>query len=107
MQAGTLRHRVAIKKRDSGVDRLGQRDGEWRTVRTVWASVNPQAGQESERGRALLAQGNMQVVMRYNADVDEQCRLEFKGRTFNIGSVDNLDERNIQLTLTCSEAKDG
>jgi SPP1 family predicted phage head-tail adaptor len=105
MQAGKLRHRVTIQRKASGVDTLGQSSGGWVCVNTCWASVRTLTGNELEKAKILVPAASTEIIMRYNPDTNEQCRAVFKERIFNIGNVNNIDQRNIQLTLICSEAK--
>ena len=105
MQAGKLRHRVTLQRKAAGVDSLGQPSTDWQNLRTYWASVRTLTGSELEKAKALVPQATTEIVMRYNPDASELCRAIFNDRIFNIGNVNNIDQRNIQLTLTCSEAK--
>lgn len=107
MKAGSLRHRVDIETVS------GNRDARGNTVRTfaveypsVPASIRALSGQEVEHARQLFANATHEIIVRYHAGVTTANRIKFGERYFEIGFVDNMEERGIMLRLTCTEARD-
>lgn len=70
----------------------------------VHCAVKPIAGQErwtAEKTQALVTH---QVRMRYLDGITSGMRLKFGARYLTVNSVLNVDERNIELVLDCTEA---
>jgi len=104
MKSGQLRQRVVIQY-DSG-DSLGSRGQKvvnWQTFATVWARVEPLSGLEQPQGHQMDLSINHRVTIRYLAGVTPRMRVLFGARKFNIVSVLNSDERNVSMSLLCTE----
>ncbi len=59
----------------------------------------------AEQARVLVPQANTRITMRWTPNIDERCIIQFGTRTFAVGSVNNVEQRNLKLVLTCSEPK--
>jgi len=103
VRAGKLRHRVTIRESTETRGDTGQITLTWSDLRTVWASVEPLRAQELLVAQQTEAQVTHRVRMRYWSDVTPQKQLVHDGRTFQIASVLNKDERNNELELICVE----
>ncbi len=109
MQAGKLRHRVTIKKHGgvppalSYPDSHGQKHVNWTNHATVWASVEPLSGRELLRAQEVESAVTHRVRMRYTSGVTPDMRIALSTRRFNILSIRNRDERNVELELMCVE----
>lgn len=71
----------------------------------VDASIQAAAARDLERVTAgtVLGTATHLVRCRYRPDISLMTRLTFEGRTFEVQSVSNVDERDIALVLICSE----
>lgn len=106
MQAGRLRHRVVVQSMGEPIVEPGGGFTETPiTVATVWASIEPATSRSVERrvGAQVEATITHLVTMRYLAGVTTKMRLLFGLRVFQIRGLQNLDERNVMLTLACEE----
>ena len=102
MRAGRLRHRVTRQAR-TVLRTRGVVTETWAADEVVWASVEPLAGRELERARAVVANATHKITMRYLSTITVRDLLTFDGRTFHIEAIQDVDERNIELVLTCVE----
>jgi len=106
IEAGTLTKRVNILERSSGVDQKGNVDNTDAAIATVWASVSPIAGEESQRAGSTTATVTHEIRMRYRSDLPEltpKYRLALGSRTFTIVSARNPAEADVELVLQCTE----
>lgn len=108
MQAGKLRHQITIKQppaNTSGVYGLSpQAVSTFTPFATVFASIEPLSAREMEFARNFAATASHKVTIRYLAGVLPTFIIQFGTRLFSIsGPALNFEERNIYLTLYCTE----
>lgn len=82
---------------------LGRADNDALMQYAVWAGVTPLSGREYEESQKLRAETTYNIKMRYSADIKSNFKILYKNRIFEIISVLNLDSRNRELKLVCSE----
>ena len=110
VSAGKLRHKITVQqKTQTSTGDRGQPVYGWTTLATPYASLDSLGaiGKKAEIARQLVATATHEITLRYLAGLDERCRVQWNGRTFNIGYIWNHEERNIWLTLLCTEQKTG
>lgn len=81
------------------------------TNRTVWTSaalpwrvsVRQLNGREQSESQQMKATSTHEVKGRYYPGLTPQHRLLLGSRTFNIVSVNNVDEANVNHALRCRE----
>jgi SPP1 family predicted phage head-tail adaptor len=108
MDIGALRHRVIIENPGTAVADL---DGGYTEVQTaavpspIWASIVPATARDLERVVASAVQSTAThvVTVRYHPAITTKTRLRFGSRVFAVTGVQNQDERNLELKLTCEE----
>lgn len=84
--------------------RSGQVTKTWDAVGTYWAFVQPLSGVETEHADRLRAKTTHLVTMPYVGSITAtNNRLIFAGRTLNIETALNYDQRNREYLLTCIE----
>jgi SPP1 family predicted phage head-tail adaptor len=103
MRAAALRHRVALQSVGTSYDDYGDLSDSWSTDASVWASIHPVSGQETDIAGELSGVVTHKIKIRYRAGITPQGRITFDSRTFQIESVRNWQERNIYLELLCKE----
>lgn len=102
--AGQLRHRLEIQVRTSALSsNRGVESGVFETVGTVWGSIETISGAELEEARKTVAQATHAIVIRFYSGFTPRHRIKFGSRIFNIGHVDDLDNRGRFHVLTCRE----
>lgn len=103
MGAGSRSKLVSIKRRTSAQDSVGQTIETWTETASVWASVEPITGREYFNASGERAEVTHKVGILYGPTVVPRDRIEFDSRVFDIKSVMNIQERNRELVLMCSE----
>lgn len=106
MEIGQLRHRVTFQSASLTQNDYGEPVPTYSEVDTVWARIEPIAG--SEKYAAMHHQGETdhRVLVRYNsalAALAVDDRVKFGSRYFDIKSIKNTEERDIQLEIFCKE----
>lgn len=93
-----LRERIAFEQRADVSDDYGNVKGEWLERFTLWARVMPLKGGESVVAERM--QGSQPVVIRVRHSIQSarvdggwRARDTRTGRTYNITSAANMDER--------------
>lgn len=109
MNPGELRHRVTIQrsKKTVGQNRVIQK--EYQDVKTVRAKVNNLHGKEYWTAKEYEAENTVEFTMRYSSvknipesdkpdararEISTKDRLVFRGKIYNITSIDNILYRN-------------
>lgn len=107
MQAGKLDRRITIQRRTATLDGFGTEDqNTWTDVLPCWSRVAMQGGREFERARLILANIDKLFVARYCSElsaVTEKDRIRFGANVYDIGLVENVGERNIELRFLCTQ----
>lgn len=103
MQAGKLRHRVAIQSFTEAADASGQVINSFSTIANVWARVTPKSGSEFTNEGVSKIQTVYEVEIRYTGDLNTTYRLLHNTKTLNITSVLDIDDRNRKMILLCIE----
>ena len=103
MEAGKLRHRVTIKQKSTTRDAAGGEVVAWTTFATVWGSVEPMRGQEYLEANRVGAQVDTRIRIRYASGVLPSMQAVYGSHTYDILSVINVEERNIEMQLMCKE----
>lgn len=103
--AGELRHRIEIQRPSKDRNSRGQHDGTWELVDFAWARIKTLSGTEQERARQQVGTATHEVKLRTprNFDLNKKHRLVFRGRIFNVGFVDDVDELNSVSVCLVSE----
>lgn len=112
VNAGDLRHRVAIQERVEEQDEdSGAIFWTWETVndeRGDWSSLAaqklPLSAREFEAAAAIQAQVSTRFVMRWMTGVAPKMRLVHDGKTYDInGVMEDQDTGRDYMTLSCTE----
>ena len=108
MRAGILRHTIAIQEQtDTSDGMLGFTVG-WTTVSgmgSVPAAIWPLRGQERVDALKLEYVEPRRIRIRYRPGITTKNRIYWsdKSKTFNIISINNMDEKNVLLEMICTE----
>jgi SPP1 family predicted phage head-tail adaptor len=108
VDAGDLDKRIDIEKyTESGeVDGRGHPIREWKSylVDVACKIETPNAG-KIEKTRQLVPTATHVVEIRYRELDVERHRLKYRGRIFNIGHQEDVEEQHVRLILTVTELK--
>lgn len=108
MRAGTLRHTVSIQQRSSTIDAVGDVSDSWTTLITARAEIRPLNARELFAAQATQSEVTHQVTVRNRSELAAPktaaaYRVLFGSRVFDVQGVMNIDERNREVRMLCSE----
>lgn len=99
-----MNKRIKIAKRvDSEGGRFGRSSGgqKYTLLGEFWASEKFNKGVKSLREGAIDAYDTVMFRMRYNADIDRWCLVQYNGRWYQIQSFnESYQDNEIQITAT-------
>jgi len=104
MEAGRLRHVVELQENQPTKNSLNETIDNWVTVATLRAAISTLNGREIMAANAVGAQSTHKIEVRYHPSITAEKRVLFGTRTFDINNVNNVDERNREMILTCQES---
>lgn len=109
MEAGKLRHRVALQSVSLAQDPVtGENTPTWTTQATVWAAIEPMSVREFIAARADQSEVSTRIVIRRRSDVAASWRAVHMvngsaGAIYNIeGVLADKDSGLEYQTLACS-----
>lgn len=103
MRAGMLRERVTIQVPTPSTDPEWGQVEQYGVVATVAASVIPTGGSESARDKGVQSSTGYTIRIRYLDNVDSKCVLIWRGRTLDIVSAIDPDNRRRELVIEAKE----
>ena len=103
MRSGRLRHRMWLKEPTHTSDGMGANTTTWGTVEVFWGSVEPLRGREWIASGLENSEVSGKIVRRYKSGITPDMIVTFDSRTFQIVSVINVDERNVEQQLMVVE----
>lgn len=103
MNPGKLNKRIKFIYKDKGTDEHGFPIEEWKTLKTVWASVRGLRGREFYDAAAVQAQDDKIFNCRHFPGLTPDMSIEYQGKKYNIKSINNLNERNTEYEIHASE----
>ena len=101
--ASKLRHRITFQERATGQDEFGQPIDTWQDICTVWAAVEPLSGREFWAAQQVQAEVTTRIRIRYRQGIRPEMRVLYDGRTYDIQTVIDPEERHVELQLMCRE----
>lgn len=105
---GELRHRVELQRNTPTRDSItGAEVPAWETYKTVWARIDPQAGDKKSYGQTVLPEATHIIEIYWRAGVRPQDRVAWGDRVFIIEHVHTNDEWSQRLHLHCRECPAG
>lgn len=105
MEAGALRHRVAIQEPVEARNSYNEVIVTWALVAVVWAWVAPLSGREFFAAEHVQSEITHRVRLRYRAGITPEMRVVMNGRVLMIQSVIDRGERRRELELMCKETR--
>ena len=99
MQAGRLRHRLAIRQPTISRNEVGEEIITWATLATVWGRIEALRGEEQLAAKQLTAEIVARATLRYRADVSTDMRIQYDSSEYDIDAV-LADPLKASLTLT-------
>lgn len=95
--------KIKFVYKTEGKDEDGFPIEEWKTFKEVWASVRGLRGREFYQAAAVQAQDDKVFNCKYFPGLTPDMYIEYQGRKFNIKSINNVNEQNIEYEIHASE----
>ena len=108
MQAGWLRHRITVQDKQVSRAQNGEEEITWPDHFSAWASVEPFRGREYLESKQVETDVDTRIRLRYQPGKQPlpRMRVVYGSRIFEIESVINAKEMDIELNLMCRELLD-
>lgn len=103
MDAGTLRERVTVQQATETRNSIGESLLSYTTFEVVWASVQGVSAREFLLAGQQQVEVSHRVKMRYLTGLTPQMRLSWRGRTLEIISILEHENRSVH-ELICQES---
>lgn len=109
--ARQLRNRIKIQTKTQTADGLGGWTEEWSAGDDVWAIWQPQSGSERVRAMGIEPTLSIKAVIRFRGDANgapyysAADRVTYRGRTYNIRYVYDVDGMQDWLELMLAEGE--
>lgn len=103
---GKFLHKVTAQDFTTVSDGAGGLNQTYSDTHTFFADIEPQTGREAIEAEQLIGKQGYKFTTRYSsevANIDNESRLKFGTRFFNIHSVVNLNEENEFLQIVAWE----
>jgi SPP1 family predicted phage head-tail adaptor len=102
IDAGQLRERITVEQPTESRNRLGETTYTYSTFAEVWASVTGVTAREFLLANTQQTEITHRIRMRYLTGLTNQMRISWRGRTLQIISVLERENRS-EHELICSE----
>lgn len=104
--AADLRHYLEIQTVSESATSggAGETTETWSTEAKVWAKIDTQGSREVFRASQVYPTATHVVTIRYRTGMTTKKRLKFGTRILGITGIENPQEENVMLLLTCVEA---
>jgi SPP1 family predicted phage head-tail adaptor len=103
INAGSLRERVTVQQASESRNALGETVLSWSTFSERWASVEGISSRELLQMGQAQTEASHRVRLRYVDGLSASMRLQWRGRTLEIVSLLEHDNRT-EHELLCQEA---
>jgi len=107
MRAGLLRKKITIQELSSAQNEYGEAEDTWQEFATVRAGVEPLREREYFEAKQTQSESTKKFRIRYLAGVTNKMRILYDGKTFDIESVIDTDERHRELVILAVERTNG
>lgn len=87
LKAGRLRHRIEIQVQQNAQGSIGQTVKVWVKLADTWADYVASSVREFEVSQEQKSELVGRFVLRYREDINNECRIIFRGKVFNVAGV--------------------
>lgn len=99
--SGSLNRKIIIQtsfytsKQDSG-----ERNEQWTTYATVYASIGESSGGEALETNQVAATNNTTFTIRYKAGIKTKMRIQYNDELYNIKGIEEIGRRRYLIIKT-------
>jgi len=103
MKSEELKHRITLQTFSTTVNDNGFEVEEWTDFKELWAAVTNLHGREYFEAAAVQAENTVKFTIRYLPNIEPTMRILFKGKQYNITSIDNIKYANKFIEIKAME----
>lgn len=103
MEAGKLRHRMAVQSRAATRGSSGGTVDTWTTDYKLPCSLRQLSGRALEAAQATHAEATHEVRTRYKAGLTAAQRGLFRGKVYDFLNIQDVNELHRELRVLCKE----
>lgn len=104
VRIGRMKRRITIERAVESTDPVnGEAIRTWAVVARHIPAAFAESQTESEQGAKITRKASGTFTIRFRTDVDQRCRLRMDGRTFQVASAVDPDERRAFLVIAATE----
>lgn len=103
LDIGDLNQRITLLKPINSVDNNGFEIDSYYIYKKVWAKVSNLRGKEYFFAEAIKAEQTVKFTIRYQKDIDTTMKILFRGKTYDINSIDNINYENRWIEIKALE----
>lgn len=99
------RSRITIQRASVTQNDYGEDVPTWAALGSYWANIRALQGRELEAAQQTWAEARFRIDMRYQrgSDFRRKDRIVWGSRTLDVLDVEDPDQRQRRLILTCKE----
>jgi SPP1 family predicted phage head-tail adaptor len=98
-------HYVTITRKSSVSDGQGGFTDTWSNVSSCFAKVKPIKAVQVQEYKSINVNATHLVTFRGYTDVTEFDRIKVGNRTLDVLTVENINENDFELVVTCNEVR--
>jgi SPP1 family predicted phage head-tail adaptor len=103
--ATELRYQVWVQSKVISPDGEGGQIETWKNVRQFFAAIDPIQARQQFAYKSISVEATHLIKVRGGSAILETDRIEWSGRTFEILTIENIQERSIVKVITCKERR--
>jgi SPP1 family predicted phage head-tail adaptor len=103
--ASECRHYITIQRATVTPDGEGGTRRTWTTTASVWAAIYPMRANRVYELAGMDVQATHNIKLTGYIDINEKDQILFDGRVFEVLTVENLQESEFCLWITCNELR--
>lgn len=103
MIVGKLRHFVAIQRKTIKKNEFGEEIVTFNDLCHAWSKIEPLNGREYFLAQQTQAETTHKILIRFIDGIRPDYRVLYGNRIFDVKSVTNSNEQNIELIMYCRE----
>ena len=100
---GSLKHRITFQILVTAINENGFEVSEWCDYKTVWAKVLNLSGKEYFEAASIQREKTVKFIIRWVDDLDETMTISYRGKSYNITSIDNIKYENKYIEIKALE----
>lgn len=105
MDIGELKHIIAFQKLVTDTNENVFEMEDWQDYKTVWAAITNLHGREYFEAATVKAENTVKFTIRYIPNIEPTMRIIFKGKQYNITSIDNIKYANKFIEIKALEVE--